>query len=81
MSFDPDSVDLACDDHAEHWLHLADEDARRRSLDRLLREWDRILADELGEPVADLFTRMTILDTALDDYAHRADVALGIPQH
>jgi hypothetical protein len=79
--FDPDTAELACEAHAEHWLHLAHEDARRRAMVRLLEAWDRILADELGEPVADLFIRLTILDTALDDYAHRTDVALGIPQH
>ncbi len=81
MTFDADTAELSCDAHAEHWLHLADEDARHRSLERLLEAWAGILADELGEPVADLFTRLMILDTALDDYAHRTDAALGIPQH
>jgi hypothetical protein len=79
--FDADTAELACEDHAEHWLHLADEDVRRRALVRLLDAWDQILADELGERVADYFTRLLILDTALDDLSHRADVALGIPEH
>jgi hypothetical protein len=81
MMFDPDAAELACERHAAHWRALADEDARRRALDRLLDAWDAILADELGERVADTFTRLQILDTALDDFEHRADVALNLSQH
>jgi hypothetical protein len=79
--FDADTADPACDDHAEHWRDVADEDVRRRALGRLLALWDEILADELGERVADIFSRLEILDTALDDFEHRVDVELGIAQH
>jgi hypothetical protein len=79
--FDWRRADLGCDDHVARWRRLADEQVRRRALERLLEVWDRILTDELGERVADIFSRLEILDTALDDFEHRIDVELGIPQH
>jgi hypothetical protein len=79
--FDPDTADLACEGHVVHWLHCADEDVRRRALDRLLTAWAEILADEVGEPVLDFFARLEVLSTALDDLEYRANVALDIPEH
>jgi hypothetical protein len=79
--FDPDTADLACEDHCDRWLRLATEDVRRRAFDRLLAAWDRIVADEMGERVDDLFARLEILDLALDDFEHRVDVELGTPLH
>ena len=72
-----DVAELACEGHHAHWMERADESVRRRALDRLLAAWDRILAEELGERVGDIFTRLEILDIALDDFEHRVDVELG----
>lgn len=77
--FDPDAAELSCERHRSQWLERADERVRRRVLERVLGTLDQALADELGQRVADTFTRLEILDAALDDYAHRVDVAFGEP--
>jgi hypothetical protein len=76
-----DQAQLACDEHLNHWLHLADEPIRQRALQRLLAAWDAILAEELGEQVADDLGRLMILDTALDDLQGRVDRELAVPLH
>jgi hypothetical protein len=72
-------AELSCDRHHIRWLGLVTEDLRRRALGRLLAAWDAILADELGERVADDFPRLEILDAALDDLEGQVDRELQVP--